>query len=124
MISINSKGDYKKTYKFLIDNLNPKYMDILEKYAKAGVEALSSATPIDSGETANSWGYEIVKRKNSCSITWYNNHIVDGVPVVVLLQYGHGTSNGGYVKGNDFINPTLKPIFDKIADEAWREVVK
>lgn len=124
MISFKSKGDLKKTYKFLGDNLNPNYMTILERYAQVGVDALSSATPVDSGETSRSWGYEIKKTKNSCQITWYNTNVVNGVPVAILLQYGHGTKNGGWVQGRDYINPVLKPIFDRIAEDAWREVTR
>lgn len=124
MITIKQKGDFKKTSKFLSDSLNPNYMSIIERYAKAGVAALSSATPVDSSNTANSWGYEIKKQGKSVSIVWYNTNVVGGVPVVILLQYGHGTRNGGYVQGRDFINPTLRPLFDKMADDVWREVVK
>ena len=124
MITIKQKGDFKKTSKFLSDSLNPNYMSIIERYAKAGVTALSSATPVDSSNTANSWGYEIKKQGKSVSIVWYNTNVVGGVPVVILLQYGHGTRNGGYVQGRDFINPTLRPLFDKMADDVWREVVK
>lgn len=99
-------------------------MSIIERYAKAGVDALSSATPVDSSNTANSWGYEVKKQGKSVTITWYNTNVVGGVPIVILLQYGHGTRNGGYIQGRDFINPTLRPLFDKMADDVWREVVK
>lgn len=124
MIKFKSKGDLKKTYKFLGDNLNPDWANILERHAMAGVNALSAATPVDSGKTSSSWTYEIKKTKNSCQIIWHNTNIVSGVPIAILLQYGHGTRNGGWVEGVDYINPALKPIFDRIADDAWREVVK
>ena len=94
----------------------------LEKYAREGVTALASATPVDSGTTAASWGYEIQKRHGKVSIYWTNSNINNGVPIAVILQYGHGTNNGGYVQGRDYINPAIRPIFDKIADNAWKEV--
>ena len=124
MIKFTSKGDLKKTYKFLGNNLNPHWMDILERYAIEGVNALSAATPVNTGKIARSWTYEIKKTKNGCQIIWHNTNVVAGLPIAVLLQYGHGTRNGGWVEGVDYINPTLKPIFDKIADDAWKEVVK
>lgn len=124
MITIKHKGEFKQTSKFFVDCLNPNYMNIIERYANAGVNALASATPVDSSNTANSWGYDIKKRGKTITITWYNTNVVDGVPIVILLQYGHGTSNGGYVQGRDFINPTLKPLFDKMANDVWKEVTK
>lgn len=124
MISFKSKGSFKKTYDFMNKGLNPNYMDILERYARQGVTALSSATPKGTGLTSDSWGYEIKRTKNKCTITWYNTNVVDGVPLVVLLQYGHGTANGGWVQGHDFINPALKPIFNRIAEDAWKEVIR
>lgn len=94
----------------------------LEKYAREGVTALASATPVDSGETAASWDYEIQKGNGKVSIYWTNSNINDGVPIAVILQYGHGTNGGGYVQGRDYINPAIRPIFDKIAENAWKEV--
>jgi len=94
----------------------------LDRYGQAGVDALSSATPLDSGETASSWGYRIKKRKNSVVIEWTNSNVVDGVPIAVILQYGHGTRNGGYVQGRDYINPAIRSIFDQIAADVWKEV--
>lgn len=94
----------------------------LDKYARAGVAALASNTPVDSGVTAAAWGYEITSSKGSFTITWTNSNIVGGTPVAVMLQYGHGTGTGGYVPGRDYINPALKPIFDQITNEAWRVV--
>ena len=89
-----------------------------------GVAALSAATPVDSGETAASWDYEIVNKKGSAKITFTNSHIVKGVPIAIILQYGHGTRNGGWVEGRDYINPAIQPIFDELAEKAWKEVTK
>lgn len=122
MITFKHTGNFNKTDKFLKSASNLNYLSIFDKYAKAGVAALSAATPINSGETANSWGYQIKEIKNGIKIIWTNSHIVDGVPIAVILQYGHGTRNGGYVQGRDYINPAIQPIFDKIVNEAWGEV--
>ena len=96
----------------------------LDKYGREGVAALASATPVDTGLTANSWQYKIEQKKGSVSISFYNTNIQNGVPIAVILQYGHATRNGGWVQGRDYINPAIQPIFDKIANEAWREVTK
>jgi hypothetical protein len=122
VITITLRGSFKKTEKFL--KRMPKFSAerILEKYAKQGVDALTINTPQLTSLTAYSWNYLIEVDKEQYSITWTNDNLVDGVPVVILLQYGHLTGTGGYVQGYDFINPTLKPIFDKIADDVWREV--
>lgn len=122
--SIIQKGDFSKTDRFLKYAIKSEYTKILEKYGNDGVKALAQATPIDSGQTANSWNYTIKRYKGGASITWTNSNVVDGVPIAILLQYGHGTGNGGYVEGRDYINPALKPIFDKIANDAWKEVTK
>lgn len=119
---VNTKGNFNKTEKFLKKSFGKNYLDVLEKYAKQGVEALSHATPIETGETAISWGYKIVKKDSSISIIWTNSHIEDGVNIAVILQYGHATRNGGYVSGRDYINPALRPIFDAMAKAAWKEV--
>lgn len=124
MISINHNGSFSKTDKFLKGVVTSDYVRILEKYAREGVTALASATPIDSGETANSWDFEIRSYAGGASITWTNSHIVEGVPIAIILQYGHATRNGGYVLGRDYINPALRPIFDKIAKDVWGEVTK
>ena len=99
-------------------------LSILDKYGREGVAALASATPIDSGETANSWFYEISHDNGSATIAFCNSHINQGVPIAIILQYGHGTGTGGWVEGRDYINPAIQPIFDKIVEEAWREVTK
>lgn len=123
MIAIKHKGNFNNTEKFLRSAINRKnHRRILELYAKKGVEALAEATPIDSGLTASKWGYEIHVSKNQYTITWTNSNVVDGVPIAVILQYGHGTRNGGFVQGRDYINPALQPVFDNLADELWREV--
>lgn len=122
MIKITSKGDFSKTFKFLSRAKERKYLRILEHYAKEGVAALSSATPVRTGATAASWGYELKIKNDEATITWLNTNVNDGQNIAVLIQYGHGTGFGGYVKGIDYINPAMKPIFDSIANEAWREV--
>ena len=96
----------------------------LDKYGREGVAALAAATPIDTGKTASSWVYEIVREAGSASIIFSNTNVVNGEKIAVLLQYGHGTRNGGYVVGRDYINPAIQPIFDKIAEDAWKEVTK
>ena len=122
MIRFRQKGDFHKTEKFFKHASRFDVQKILEYYGMAGVNALASATPRDSGETASSWGYEIQAGRNGASITWTNKHVNNGVNIAIILQYGHGTGTGGYVAGRDYINPALQPIFDKIADDAWREV--
>ena len=119
---ITVNGDLRKTKGFLkaASLFNP--IGVLEKYAKKGVDALSKAVPVDSGKTAASWDYEIIKGKDFYQINWLNSNINKGVPIAIILQYGHGTRNGGYVQGIDYINPAMRPIFDDLADEAWKEV--
>lgn len=122
MIVFKHHGNFKKTKNFMenAQKINP--MTILQKYGRDGVSALSANTPQNSGLTSSSWDYEIEKTKNGFVISWTNSNVVDGVPIAILIQYGHGTKNGGYVQGRDYINPVLQPIFDQIANEAWREV--
>ena len=122
MIVITQSGNFNNTERFLNGAKKLDVKRILESYAKEGVRALSSATPVDSGLTASSWDYKINISKGSYSISWTNSNVVDGVPIAIILQYGHGTGTGGYVQGRDYINPALRPIFDKIADSVWREV--
>lgn len=124
MIKITHKGNFSKTYKFLKRASQADFFSKLDAYGKEGVSALSAATPVDTGKTAASWNYEIHKEKGSVTITWTNSNVVNGISVALLIQYGHGTRNGAYVQGRDFINPAMQPIFDKIAKEAWREVTK
>lgn len=122
MIIIKQKGNFDKTEKFLKKATRANYLRILNEYGRRGVAALSSATPIDTGLTASSWSYEIKTLRNSFVINWKNSHIVDGVPIAIIIQYGHATRNGGYVEGRDYINPAMKPLFDELAKELWREV--
>jgi hypothetical protein len=124
-ISLETKGDFSKTYKYFKDlSLFSSYklMGVLEKYGNEGVKALQSTTPKDSGLTASSWSYEITVEKDLITISWNNSNVNDGVPIAVLIQYGHGTGTGGYVEGVDYINPAMHPIFKQIADSAWKEV--
>lgn len=122
MIRIRQSGNFDKTEKFLKRVRQADFFKGLEKYGKAGVSALASATPIDSGLTAASWDYEIHISGERAVIYWTNSNINDGVNIAVILQYGHGTNHGGYVQGRDYINPAIRPVFDKIADAAWKEV--
>lgn len=124
MINITTKGSFDNTERYLKKLQNPNLLSILNKYGSLGVTALSNATPRDSGLTAGSWNYTITQRKGYYSIRWHNTNVRDGIPIAVLLQYGHGTRNGGYVQGRDYINPAIQPIFDQIAAEAWKEVTK
>ena len=124
MISFRQKGDFSKLTKFLERAKETVYLGDLNKYGRQGVAALASATPIDSGETASSWYYEIENTKGSATITFYNSNVQNGVPIAIILQYGHGTRNGGWVEGRDYINPAIQPIFDQIVNDAWREVNK
>ena len=123
LIRITTKGDFNNTFRFLNKMSKFQINKILEKYVRMGVEALRSATPIDSGKTAESWGYEISVGKEGATIHWTNTNQNKGVYIAVILQYGHGTGTGGYVQGIDYINPAIRPVFDKIAEEAWMEVV-
>ena len=123
MIRLTSKGSFDRTFRFLKKMNNFKVSKILEKYGDIGVSALAAATPVDSGATANSWSYEIKTSGEDATIYWTNDHQNKGVYIAVILQFGHGTGTGGYVQGRDYINPAIRPVFDKIAEEAWMEVV-
>ena len=124
MISFRQKGDFSKLTSFLEKAKESVKIGDLDKYGREGVAALSSATPIDSGKTANSWNYEITNKNGSVTISFNNSNIQNGVPIAIILQYGHGTKNGGWVQGRDYINPAIQPVFDEIVDKAWREVTK
>ena len=124
MITFRQQGDFSKLTRYLEGVKGAVNLSLLDKYGREGVAALASATPVDSGETANSWYYEIERNNGSASITFYNSNIQNGVPIAIILQYGHGTGTGGWVQGRDYINPAIQPIFDKIANEAWKEVTK
>ena len=124
MITFRQKGDFSKLTRFLERAKEAVHLGDLDKYGRQGVAALSSATPVDSGLTAESWYYEIENKNGSATIKFNNSNIQNGVPIAIILQYGHGTCNGGWVEGRDYINPAIQPIFDEIANEAWREVTK
>ncbi len=122
MITIKHKGTFNSTRRFLRHARDVDYVNILEHYGQAGVDALAANTPYATGKTAASWSYEIEVKNNRYSIYWTNSNIQNGVPIAVILQYGHATRNGGFVQGRDYINPALQNIFDSIAENAWREV--
>lgn len=124
MISFRQKGDFSKLTSYLERVKGVAKMSNLDKFGEAGVAALASATPVDTGLTANSWYYKIERSNGSASINFYNSNIQNGVPIAIILQYGHGTGTGGWVQGRDYINPAIQPIFDKIANDAWKEVTK
>ena len=124
MISFRQKGNFSKLDRYLEKVREAAKLGVLDKYGRAGVAALSSATPVDSGATASSWYYKIENNGGSITIAFCNSNINDGVPIAVILQYGHGTRNGGYVQGRDYINPAIRPGFDEIAESAWKEVCK
>ena len=124
MISFRQKGDFSKLTSYFERLKKAINLSILDKYGKRGVAALSSATPVETGTTAGSWYYEIENQNGSATITFYNSNVNKGVPIAIILQYGHGTGTGGWVQGRDYINPAIQPVFDEIADEAWREVTK
>lgn len=122
MVSFRQKGDFSKLTKFFERVKEVVRRGDLDKYGREGVAALSAATPSDSGLTAASWYYQITNRAGSVTLSFHNSNINDGVPIAIILQYGHGTRNGGYVEGVDYINPALKPIFEEIAKQAWEDV--
>ena len=124
MFVVKSKGDFSNTYKFLKRAQARDFLKNMYKYGERGVSALSAATPVSTGKTAASWSYEISQSNNTVTISWKNSNVVNGVPIAIILQYGHGTKNGGYVQGRDYINPTIQPIFDEILKSAWEEVKK
>jgi hypothetical protein len=124
MINFRHKGDFSKVTAYLERAKKGATIKSLEKYAKEGVIALSSTTPVDTGLTAGSWYYEIEQTNDIIRISFCNSNIQNGVPIAIILQYGHGTRNGGWVEGRDYINPAIQPIFDKIISEAWKEVTK
>lgn len=122
IVSFRKNGDFKNTEKFMMGVSKQLYLRHLEKYAKRGLEALQANTPVDTGLTRDSWGYEISFTNSYVSIIWTNTNVVDGVPIAIILQYGHATGTGGYVQGRDYINPAIQPIFDEMAEDIWKEV--
>lgn len=123
MISFIHKGNFSVTKNYFNRLLDKVKLSDLDKYGKKGVEALKAATPVDSGLTANSWSYEIIRSREKIAIIWKNSNINNGVPIAIILQYGHATRNGGFVQGRDYINPAIRPIFEEIAKESWNEVI-
>lgn len=122
MIVLKTTGKLKKTEKFLSKMSKFDIRRILNKYGEEGVNALAENTPVRSGETASSWRYKVNINNGIATVTWSNTHVEKGVNIAIILQYGHGTRNGGYVQGIDYINPALKPVFNALAEEAWMEV--
>lgn len=122
MIRVTSTGDYKKTEEYLMFLQAGKMFEGLDRYGRQGVDALSRSTPRDTGRAATSWVYEIANTKGFVSISWLNTDVEGGVNIAVILQYGHGTGTGGYVQGRDYINPAMRPIFDKMVTDIWRQV--
>lgn len=124
MITFSQKGDFSRLSSYLERLKNVVKLGNLDAYGREGVAALSSMTPIDTGETAKSWYYKINRDNDSVILSFHNSNVNDGVNIAVILQYGHGTKNGGYVEGIDYINPAIRPIFNKIAENAWKEVTR
>ena len=123
-ISFTQRGSFSRTEKFLNFLSGKSYLNILEEAGKKGVEALRQSTPRDTGKTAESWYYEIEKEGDRITLSFKNSNVVHYVNIAIILQYGHATKNGGWVEGIDYINPTLQPIFDRLANEAWQEIVR
>lgn len=122
-VTFKHRGNFDKTHTYLTRAKKLNQDRIVRQYAEEGVTALRQATPKDTGESAQSWRYEIVYKGTGFSIFWTNDHVTKtGTPVVILLQYGHGTGTGGFVQGEDFINPAIRPIFEKISENLWKEV--
>lgn len=122
MVVVKHKGNFNNLERILKKGSTFNIQSFLASYGEQGVRALISATPVDSSTTANSWNYEIITNKGSVSLVWTNSNVNNGIPIAILIQYGHGTRNGGFVQGRDYINPALQPIFDKLSDDIWREV--
>jgi hypothetical protein len=122
MVSVTSTGSFKNTTSFLEFMKSGKMFNVLDRYGRIGVGLLSNATPRDTGETATSWGYKLGRAKGIYSVNWFNSHTENRVNIAVIIQYGHGTGTGGYVQGKDYINPALRPLFDKIVEDIWRQV--
>ena len=121
-ISMSVTGSTARTQRFLQTMQNTDLTADLSSLGQKGVSALASATPTETGLTANSWGYEVTKKGGATTLTWFNTHTVNGVNIAIILQYGHGTGTGGWVAGRDYINPAIQPIFDEIANEMWKKV--
>ena len=123
-IQFKQKGNFSKLNSYLEKAANNAHLGMLDKYGREGVKALASATPVETGKTANSWYYQIRRTNGTVSIEFCNSNIQNGVPIAIIIQYGHGTGTGGWVEGRDYINPAIRPIFDQLANSAWKEVSK
>lgn len=124
MIKVTQTGEFNKITRYLERSKHRLSIGIFDKYGKMGVDALTAATPVDTGKTADSWRYEIQNDANGTTLSFHNDNVNKGVNIAIILQYGHGTGNGGWVEGRDYINPALQPIFDELADKIWKEVTK
>lgn len=124
IINVTQRGSFRNTEEFLRRASYARIEQILDKYGKEGVLALSQATPIDTSRTAHSWSYQIVQRRGYASLRFFNSNRQNGSNVAILIQYGHATRNGGFVFGRDYINPVIQPIFDRLSEEAWKEVTR
>ncbi len=124
MITFKQKGDFSKVTRYLKKDRRSKYASIFDKYGSKGVEALKQATPVETGKTAASWYYTVEASASGAKITWSNSNFNKGVPIAIILQYGHGTGTGGWVEGRDYINPAVQPIFDSMAEELWKETTE
>lgn len=124
MVKLSSRGSFKNSFAFFKKMQSKSMYDILDKYGREGVAALSAATPVDTGLTAASWGYEIEINDKMAKISWWNSNTNKGTPIALLIQYGHATGNGGYVEGIDYINPAMRPIFEELEKKVWKEVTK
>lgn len=122
MIEVEVKGDFRNTDRFLAEMAKDDLFTVLQHYAHMGVDALSSATPVRSGETATSWTFDIINKKGEHGIIWRNTNVHDGIPIAIIIQYGHGTGTGGWVEGYDYINPAIRPVFETITTEVWKQV--
>lgn len=124
MIRFKQKGDFSKVTRYFQRVGKASKTVDLEKYGRKGVDALSKATPVATGKTASSWYYEITKENGVIKLSFCNSNIQNGVPIAIILQYGHGTNHGGWVQGRDYINPAIQPLFDEMAKDAWKEVTR
>ena len=124
LITFKQKGSFKKTDTFLNRMKNWEFMSHMQEFGEQGVQALAASTPVDSGATAAAWSYEIVRTDKGVSIYWTNSNTNKNVNIAVILQFGHGTGTGGWVEGRDYINPAIRPVFDDIAENAWKEVIR
>lgn len=122
LISFRHRGNFNKMERFLNKMSGQNYLNILDRYGQMGVAALAASTPVDTGKTAQSWTYEIERNPTNTTISWINTNTNQNVNIAIILQYGHGTGTGGYVQGRDYINPAMRPVFDEIAQQLWKEV--